>query len=233
MNEQSKPIARIVGVGYATFDILHNIAAKFGDAVRVSVCDAANQALTSDGAELLILVADADPADLAKLTPPTGAAPELFLVMSTRDMPTPLNADSLMVAPLAEIEQSIDAILKIILNIAYIAIDFYDLWETLRHSNNFTVTIAEHRGEGALTRAVAQLREMCPTNYYRRLLLMLFANHDAPIPIYASEISVLPDWTLTLPDETDIRWGIDNDETLPEDTVRLVAISTCTAAPEL
>ena len=154
-------------------------------------------------------------------------------VLTLAISPTPLNlkpdsADSVMTAGPAEWTEAVKGLVTPLLCPGLINYDFNDLVSTLQESQHFHVYSVESNCDGnrladAIDKFSRQVSAETQANA-QRISIILFHNSRMTPPLTMGQSMNLREYISQYPEDTDIIWAIQHDDTLPTDTLRLTAI---------
>lgn len=136
--------------------------------------------------------------------------------------------DAQLVADTESMFQSVKAILDMIFNNGFIALDFNDIRSCLHDSGFFKVVETTGKGgEQRVADAISKIENIVSPkemNAIENFIISVSYNRDIQPQVKMCEMKILSDFISNLPEEVNALWGVFHDDKMPLDEVRLTAI---------
>lgn len=220
---------RVFGIGESFKPIIDKIDALGYDGVLAKTIRSEQIPLPVEEDRMVIILADEDNDSVIDAAKSFYQAGVLTIIVSHKQIENQSKfCDAQLVAYTESQYRSIKAILDMIFNNGFIALDFNDIRSFLHDSGFFKVV--ETIGKGGDTRvadAISKIENILTHKEkiaIENLIISIFFNSDIQPPLRMCEMNTLSDFLSSLPEEINAVWGVFHDEKMSLDEVRLTAI---------
>lgn len=219
---------RVIGYGEELSSVIQQIKAFGYDGLEACVVTSFREIAPADDDKMVIVLAVDHREGLVELLRTFYQAGVLTLVITDRDINLPPDAcDSRTTVPVDKFAGTVKDLVAPIFNHGIINLDFNDHQTMLRNTSKFVVCAADARGGNSrIADAIASFSGKIPAGKnVERMLLAITHNRNLNPPLAIKEVAPITEFIKTLPETLDIVWGVQIDDTLPDDTVRLSVIA--------
>lgn len=214
---------RIIGFGADSVPMIDAIQKMGYDGMSAEMADNANGIFPDDENVMLILLVTGDVENATTCAKTFYQAGVLTLAFCTENTMLPKDClDSQTIIPIDKFVSSVVNILNPIVHSGQINLDFNDISRALKDSRRFIVTTIQGTGLGRVANAIESIKEFIKEfslNKIENLIIILYYNKDSDQPFTMSDVSVISDYILTLPEEISVIWGLYQDEGLCNDDI--------------
>lgn len=219
---------RVIGYGEVLSPVIDRIRDFGYDGLESRVVTSFREISPADNDKMVIVLAVDHREGLVELLKTFYQAGVLTLVITDRDINLPPDAcDSRTTVPVDKFVVTVRDLVAPIFNNGMINLDFNDQSTTLRNTSKFVVCAADARGgDNRIADAIASFSgKIHAEKNVERMLLAITHNRNLNPPLAIKEVAPITEFIKTLPETLDIVWGVQIDDTLPDDTVRLSVIA--------
>ncbi len=219
---------RVIGFGGELSSVIQQIKAFGYDGLEARVVTSFREIAPADDDKMVIVLAVDHREGLVELLRTFYQAGVLTLVITDSDINLPPDAcDSRTTVPVDKFVVTVRDLVTPIFNNGMINLDFNDQSTTLRNTSKFVVCAADARGgDNRIADAIASFSgKIHAEKNIERMLLAITHNRNLNPPLAIKEVAPITEFIKTLPETLDIVWGVQIDDTLPDDTVRLSVIA--------
>ncbi len=218
---------RVIGCGEQSQPVIEQIETLKFNGLKtelVTVADGLNPA--ADDQMVIILAPDYFEGldELLKTFYQTGAL-TLLIAADNFNLSTGI-CDSRTTVSLEQFTVVVKTLVNALSSQGIVNYDFNDLALTLRNTDNFYV----YETAGGFAEAIDAISELSGKyENVENMSLLVTVNRDKT-QVRVEEIGLLSNYFATLPEDTNVKWALYNDNTLPSDIIR---ISVIVAGPKL
>lgn len=219
---------RVVGYGEVLSPVIDRIRDFGYDGLEARVVTSFQEISPADNDKMVIVLATDYREGLVELLKTFYQAGVLTLVITDSDINLPSDVcDSCTTVPVDKFAMTVKDLVAPIFNHGIINLDFNDHQTMLRNTSKFVVCAADARGGNSrISDAIASFSDKIPAGeHVERMLLAITHNKNLNPPLAIKEVAPITEFIKTLPETLDIVWGVQIDNTLPDDTVRLSVIA--------
>lgn len=219
---------RVIGYGEELSSVIQQIKAFGYDGLEACVVTSFRETAPADDYKMVIVLAVDHRDGLVELLRTFYQAGVLTLAITDSDINLPADVcDSRTTVSVDNFAMTVKNLLTPIFNDGMINLDFNDQSTTLRNTSKFVVCAADARGgDSRIADAIASFSGKIPVGKnVERMLLAITHNRNLNPPLAIKEVAPITEFIKALPETLDIVWGVQIDDTLPDDTVRLSVIA--------
>ena len=227
-NLEAAPINfRVIGFGRETEDAIKQLRNLGYDGLSAEVFNPELPPCVTSDDMMIILLISGQCEDAVTVSESFKEAGVLTLAVCSEGIEMPSGyVDSQTQVSAGKMSEVAKAILDIIFIPSLIAIAFNDIDNLLRNSGTFKAAEGIGSGENRMQDALTQLNSNRILSSYKNAMVCIYTNINSTQPLVMDEMQSLDDVINKLPDNINIIWGVSNDRTLTDGTVRISLITT-------
>ena len=228
LNIDATPInIRAIGFGQETEDAISQLRELDYNGLSVGGFNPGQPLYVTSDDIMVILLVSGQCEDAIKCAKSFKEAGVLTIAVCTEGIEMPSEyVDSQTKVSVYKMYAVAKAILDIIFIPSMIAIAFNDIDNLLRNSGTFKADEGVGSGAYRMQDALTQFNSNSILSSYKNTMVCIYANMDSTQPLVMDEMQSLVDAINKLPDNINIIWGVSNDRSLTDGTVRLSLIMT-------
>lgn len=217
---------KVIGFGPSVEPYLQAIKGYDFDGLSVYNSKEDEGILPSDDDKMAIIIVTGDESNATLCAKTFYQAGVLTLAVCKDGLVVPSDSvDSQTVVPDYQISEIAKILLDIVFNPSgYICLDFHDLDNTLRDSENFVAVSIHGLGHSRITSATEDVKDYMENifpNSIENAMVALYFNKESEMPPVMGEIAILHNYLDTLPKEVNLIWGLYHDKNINGDSVRV------------
>lgn len=220
-------IYRAIGIGNETEEAITQLRNLGYDGLSAEVFNPEQPPCIPPDEKVVILLVSGQYENAIKVSESFKEAGVLTIAVCTEGIEMPSGyVDSQTQVSVGKMYTVAKIILDVIFIPSMIALDFNDIDNLLRNSGNFKAAEGVGYGENRMHDALTQLNSNSILSSNKNAMVCIYANTDSTQPLVMDEIQSLVDVINKLPNNFNIIWGVSNDGTLTDGTVRISLIMT-------
>lgn len=220
-------IYRAIGIGNETEEAITQLRNLGYDGLSAEVFNPEQPPCITPDEKVVILLVSGQCEDAFLCAKSYKEAGVLTIAVCTEGIEMPSGyVDSQTQVSASKMSEVAKTILDVIFIPAMIALDFNDIDMMLRNSGTFKAAAGVGSGESRVQDALSQLTPVSILSSYKNAMVCIYANTDSTHPLVMNEMQSIVDGISKLPDNINIIWGVSNDRTLTDGTVRISQIMT-------
>lgn len=219
----------VFGIGESFKPIIDKIGALGYDGVSAKTIRPEQLPSPVEDDRMVIILADKGNDSVIDAAKSYYQAGVLTLIVSREQFKSQCKfCDAQLVSDTEAMYLSVRAILDMIFNNGYIALDFNDIHSCLHDSGFFKIieTVGKD-GEERMAEAIGKIEDKILTKEKKAIenfIISISFNRDIQPPVNMCEMKAISDFLSSLPEEVNAIWGVFHDDEMPLDEVRLTAI---------
>ena len=217
----------IIGFGEGTKNIIAQIKSKNYPGVQAFDFDSYD--IFPEELYQMVILINPSPKDLNSLSKSFYQAGVLTLVISSKDFSTIDNCfDSFTKVPQSKILPTISGILEPLFHFGPISFDFNDISSTLKESGKFTIkTYQCNTSKNKIDEIVKNLKkDLVNLDIVKNRTFIINYNPSSNLPLTVDELIPLQTFFTSLPENINIKWGVQFDDSLDSNELQLSLIAS-------
>lgn len=222
--QQPVPVSfKVIGIGNGTADIIEKVKSLGYDCVGCFIANAPSDCMPVDDDKMVIIVAR-DNEELANTIAKTYHEAGVLTIGLVHNADITC-FDSIAVDTDSEVfPEAIRILLAPLATMGYICYDFNDLCVTLRNRRFFKTLVSEGKSIEYAVNNMQRQMENVAVDRIEYLSALLYFNRERLPYITMDDMSPYTKMMSGLPESIDVIWGVNFENTLPGDTIRLTFI---------
>ncbi len=222
--QQTFPLRfKVIGIGTGITDIIEKIKSFGYDSVDCSLAKAPGDCIPMDDDKMVIIVAKDNEKVANAIAKMYHEAGKLTIGLVTgADM---LCYDSIAIdTDCEDYPEVIRILLAPMVTMGYTCYDFNDLYTTLRHRQFFKTLVTDGKSIEEAVISMHRIMENVAMERIESLSALLYFNRERLPAITMDDMSSFIEMMSGLPESIDIIWGVNFENTLPDDIIRITFI---------